>query len=83
MYFNGHECSARFELQKNEAKQLRRLSRAQKPYSAAGRMMFSPPPSLRAPVEHPLAAMEGIRVSRQAAVGAMQDQSRREPQRRF
>ena len=65
------------KLQKKEAKQLKRLNSRAKPYTAAGRIILSPPPSLRAPVDKPLAAMDGVRLRRQSAVGPVQDEPRR------
>jgi hypothetical protein len=50
-------------------------------YTAAGRIILSPPPSLNPPLYEPLAAMDRVRLSRQSAVGSMQDEPRRDAQR--
>ena len=73
---------SRFELQKKEAKRLKRLV-ARKTVHGGRRYNFSPPPSLPAPVDQPLAAMDGVRLSRQSAVGSVQDEPWREAQRRL
>ncbi len=71
-----------FELQKNEIKQLKRM-RCPQNLTPHLPVEYKPGAILPAPVDKPLAAMDGVRLSRQSAVGPVQDQPRREAQRRF
>jgi hypothetical protein len=71
----------RFELQKSELKQLKRLIRAQNHTLRLN--VRSSSGSLGSPLDGPLAPVKGVRFRRQAAVGPVEDQPRCESQRRL